>query len=238
VVQNWETASKGQIQRKLIQLGATLILTLCIWGHVSEIFDYWDNTFQAGNDIEYSTVIVALIAGAGFGIAYSRLTHSHNFSKQRSDACGHSHPERTPKSYAYCSHHPSCSKSLRDPCSCSRLRSSRKVCITDMIAPSGRSSSVHPHIYACMGTVCAPCQMPGAKAGRQSTHARSDGWSTADSSFERGRSRFMTCSSDVILARHNIATALRRCVGHQGTQIGELSKASNASDSFSSMKPG
>jgi Domain of unknown function (DUF4372) len=128
--------------------------------------------------------------------------------------------------------------SLRDPCSCSRLRSSRKVCITAMIAPSGRSSSVHPHTYACMGTVCAPCQMPGAKAGRQSTHARSDGWSTADSSFVRGRSRFMTCSSDVILARHNIATALRRCVGHQGTQIGELSKASNASDSFSSMKPG
>jgi hypothetical protein len=71
VVQNWETASKGQMQRKLIQLGATLILTLCIWGHVSEIFDYWDNTFQTGNDIEYSTVIVALIAGAGFGIAYS-----------------------------------------------------------------------------------------------------------------------------------------------------------------------
>src|ERR1700722_15872725 len=39
-VQNWETASKAQMQRKLIQLGATLILTLCICGHVSEIFHY------------------------------------------------------------------------------------------------------------------------------------------------------------------------------------------------------
>ena len=124
-VQNWETASKGQMQRKLIQLGATVILTLCICGHVSEIFHY------------------------------------------------------------------------------------------------------------CMR---APCQILGAKAGRQSTHARGDGWSTADSNFVRGRSRFMTCSSDVILAR--LAIALGRCVGHQGTQIGELSKASNASDSFSSMKPG
>jgi hypothetical protein len=97
-----------------------------------------------------------------------------------------------------------------------------------------------PSSYICMHGNCmrAPCQMLGAKAGRQSTHARSDGWSTADSNFVRGRSRFMTCSSDVILARHNIATALGRCVGHQGTQIGELSKASNASDSFSSMKPG
>src|ERR1700731_2987669 len=39
-VQNWKIASKGQMQRKLIQLGATVILTLCICGHVSEIFHY------------------------------------------------------------------------------------------------------------------------------------------------------------------------------------------------------
>jgi hypothetical protein len=43
---------------------------ICIWGHVSEMFDHWDNTFQTGNDIEYSTVIVALIAGAVIGFAY------------------------------------------------------------------------------------------------------------------------------------------------------------------------
>jgi hypothetical protein len=36
---------------------------------VSEIFDHWDNTFQMGNDIEYSAVIVVLIAGAVIGFA-------------------------------------------------------------------------------------------------------------------------------------------------------------------------
>jgi hypothetical protein len=58
------------VRRRLIHYGATLILTLCIWGHVSEIFDRWDNTPQTGNDIEYSTVIVALIVGAVFAIAH------------------------------------------------------------------------------------------------------------------------------------------------------------------------
>ena len=57
------------MRRRLIHYGATLILTLCIWGHVSEIFDHWDNTLQTGNDIEYSTVIVVLIAGAVIGFA-------------------------------------------------------------------------------------------------------------------------------------------------------------------------
>ena len=33
------------------------------------MFDHWDNTFQTGNDIEYSTVIVVLIAGAVVGFA-------------------------------------------------------------------------------------------------------------------------------------------------------------------------
>lgn len=41
-----------------------LLLALCMWGHVSEVFDHWDNTFQTGNDVEYSTVILALVTGA------------------------------------------------------------------------------------------------------------------------------------------------------------------------------
>jgi hypothetical protein len=47
-----------------------LILAICVCGHVSEIFDHWDNTFQTGSDIEYSTVIVALIAGAALRLTY------------------------------------------------------------------------------------------------------------------------------------------------------------------------
>ena len=58
------------MRQQFIHYGTTLILTLCIWGHVSEIFDHWDNTFQTGNDIEYSTVIVVLIAGAVIAFAH------------------------------------------------------------------------------------------------------------------------------------------------------------------------
>ena len=52
------------VRRRILYLGTVLVLTLCIWGHVSELFDHWDNTFRTGNDIEYSTVIVVLVTGA------------------------------------------------------------------------------------------------------------------------------------------------------------------------------
>jgi hypothetical protein len=72
IFENHATIISGCImmQRQIIRYGVTFILTLCIWGHVSEIFDHWDNTFQTGNDIEYSTVIVVLIAGAVIGFAH------------------------------------------------------------------------------------------------------------------------------------------------------------------------
>ena len=63
-----------------------LILTLCIWGHVSEIFDHWDNTFQTGNDIEYSTVIVVLIAGAVIAFAHVAAALSAGYP-QRLASC-------------------------------------------------------------------------------------------------------------------------------------------------------
>jgi len=52
------------VRQRILYLGSALVLTLCLWGHVSELFDHWDNTFRTGNDIEYSTVIVVLLAGA------------------------------------------------------------------------------------------------------------------------------------------------------------------------------
>lgn len=55
------------MRRKPLQLLATVVLGLCLWGHVSELLDHWDDTFKTGNDIEYSTVIVVLIAGAVVG---------------------------------------------------------------------------------------------------------------------------------------------------------------------------
>jgi hypothetical protein len=61
-------ASKGKVRRPLLQFGAFLLLLVCLCAQVAETFDFWDHTLQTGNDIEYSLVIVALIAGAGFGL--------------------------------------------------------------------------------------------------------------------------------------------------------------------------
>ena len=58
------------MRRQLLQFGAFLLLLVCLCGHIAETFDFWDHTLQTGNDIEYSLVTVALVAGAGFGIAH------------------------------------------------------------------------------------------------------------------------------------------------------------------------
>jgi hypothetical protein len=56
------------VRQQLLQFGAFLLLLVCLCGHIAETFDFWDQTLQTGNDIEYSLVMVALIAGAGFGL--------------------------------------------------------------------------------------------------------------------------------------------------------------------------
>jgi hypothetical protein len=58
------------VRRHLLQFAAFLLLLICLCGHIAETFDFWDHTLQTGNDIEYSLVMVALVAGAGFGLAY------------------------------------------------------------------------------------------------------------------------------------------------------------------------
>ena len=59
------------MRSRFLHSGSALILALCIWGHVSELFDHWDNTFHTGYDLEYNTVIVVLVAGAV--IAFARV---------------------------------------------------------------------------------------------------------------------------------------------------------------------
>lgn len=51
-----------------------LIVTACLWGHVSEVFDTWDHSFQTGNDIEYSVVLLALVTGAVLALAHLATT--------------------------------------------------------------------------------------------------------------------------------------------------------------------
>jgi hypothetical protein len=59
-----ENGIQRKVRLRLLHFGTAVVLTLCIWGHVSELFDHWDNTFKTGEDIEYSIVIVALVIGA------------------------------------------------------------------------------------------------------------------------------------------------------------------------------
>ncbi len=63
-------ASKDKVRRHLLQFGAFLLLLVWLCGHVAETFDFWDHTVQTGNDIEYSLVMLVLIAGAGFGLTH------------------------------------------------------------------------------------------------------------------------------------------------------------------------
>ena len=68
----------AEMRERVIQIVATFILVLSLWGHISEIFDHWDNTLQTGNDIEYTTVIVMLVAGAGIVVAYAAARVARN----------------------------------------------------------------------------------------------------------------------------------------------------------------
>jgi len=58
-----------RMRRKLIHFAGLLILTACVWGHASELFDHWDNTFRTGNDVESSVIIAALAAGVVLALA-------------------------------------------------------------------------------------------------------------------------------------------------------------------------
>ena len=62
---------KLRMRRSLARFGAVVIVAACLWGHVSELFDHWDNTFRTGNDVESSVIIAALAAGIAFGITFT-----------------------------------------------------------------------------------------------------------------------------------------------------------------------
>jgi len=66
-----EMASEGKVRSRLLQFVALCLLLVCVCGPVAETFDFWDHTLQTGNDIEYSLVTLALVAGAGFGIVHA-----------------------------------------------------------------------------------------------------------------------------------------------------------------------
>ena len=65
------SAYTSKVRQQLLQFGAFLLLLVCFCSPIVETFDYWDHTLQTGNDIEYSLVVVALVAGAVFGMAHA-----------------------------------------------------------------------------------------------------------------------------------------------------------------------
>lgn len=41
-----------------------MIVAICLGGHISELFDRWENAAISGNDVDYTCVLVASVAGA------------------------------------------------------------------------------------------------------------------------------------------------------------------------------
>ena len=52
------------VSSRLVKVAILLLVLICLWGHVAEIFDHWDQTLQTGSDSEYSLVLLALSTGA------------------------------------------------------------------------------------------------------------------------------------------------------------------------------
>ena len=46
-----------------------IILAAMLGGHVTELFDHWDNTLETGRDIDYAIVILAACVGVVFAVA-------------------------------------------------------------------------------------------------------------------------------------------------------------------------
>ena len=59
------------MRRQFLQFGAFVLLLVCLCAQFAETFDFWDRTLQTGNDVEYSLVLVVLVAGASFGVAHA-----------------------------------------------------------------------------------------------------------------------------------------------------------------------
>ncbi len=76
------------VSRRLLKVAILLLVLICVWGHVAEVFDHWDQTLQTGSDSEYSLVLLALATGAVLAIA------------QRSAIVGLPRPAQSPGSDA------------------------------------------------------------------------------------------------------------------------------------------
>jgi hypothetical protein len=47
-----------------------VVLAICLFCQVAEIFDQWDHTLQTGDDTEYTFVVLALCAGVAYSLKW------------------------------------------------------------------------------------------------------------------------------------------------------------------------
>jgi hypothetical protein len=51
------------MRSRIIHAIGLVIVMICLWAHVSELFDTWDRTLQTGSDTESTVATVALCIG-------------------------------------------------------------------------------------------------------------------------------------------------------------------------------
>ena len=59
------------VRRILLHWAVLIILAAMLGGHMTELFDHWENTLQTGSDVDYTVVILAACAGVVFVAAKS-----------------------------------------------------------------------------------------------------------------------------------------------------------------------
>ena len=69
------------VRRTLLRWAVLIILAAMLGGHVTEMFDRWENTLQTGRDIDFNVVLIAACAGAVFVVAKSFVVLFYQSSK-------------------------------------------------------------------------------------------------------------------------------------------------------------
>ncbi len=83
--------------RRLIRFAILLLVLICLWGHVAEIFDHWDQTLETGSDSEYSLVLLALATGVVLAIAERfPIVGLSRSAQTRADAAPRTVPRQSP----------------------------------------------------------------------------------------------------------------------------------------------
>jgi len=59
------------MRSRIIQIVVLAVVMVCLWAHVSELFDTWDHALDTGNDIESTLAAVALCVGAS--VVFARV---------------------------------------------------------------------------------------------------------------------------------------------------------------------